>query len=200
MNLKISLEKPSDQRDVEIITREAFYNQKDLEEKGFGCSEHYMVNQLRKIDGIKELNFVAKINEEIVGHIIYSKAYIEKPDNSKLDCLCFGPLTVKKKYQNQGIGTTLMKYSIEAAKQQGFGAILFYGHPNYYPRFGFVTADKFKITTHDGKNFDAFMAMELKLGYLKGVEGRLILSKVYDEEKHRDEIIAFENSFISRNT
>lgn len=196
MDLIFRLEEKSDQKEVEVITREAFYNQKDYETKGFGCSEHYMVNLLRQVDGIMSLNFIAELNKEIVGHIIYSKAYIETTDElRKIDVICFGPLTVKKKYQNQGIGSKLMAYSLEQARKQGYGAILFYGHPNYYPRFGFVPAEKYNITTEDGKNFDAFMAMELIPDYLKDISGRLILSKVYDETEHKEKIIEFDKSF-----
>lgn len=196
MEVNIRSEERRDYKAVEKITREAFYNQSDFLEKGFGCSEHYIVNQLRKRDGIMSLNFVAEVDKTIVGHIIYSDAYIETDDKlRKIDVVCFGPLTVKPEYQNQGIGSKLMVYSIEEAKKQGYGAILFYGHPNYYPRFGFVTADKYNITTDKGENYDAFMAMELIPGYLDNVKGRLILAEIFDEMKFKNQIIEFDKRF-----
>ncbi|MFO7969405.1 MAG: GNAT family N-acetyltransferase [Bacillota bacterium] len=195
MNIIIHKEKEKDYYEVEKMTREAFYSEKDYLEKGFGCSEHFMVHQLRKKDGILDLSFVAKQNNQIVGHIIYSKAMVKTNTNKFIKVLSFGPLTVKKKFQNKGIGTQLMKFSISEAKKGGYGAILFYGHPNYYPRFGFVPADKYNITTKDNKNFSAFMAMELIPGYLSNISGKFIESDIYNEMAYQKAIIKFDKLF-----
>jgi predicted N-acetyltransferase YhbS len=48
---------------------------------------------------------------------------------------------------------------------------MIYGHPEYYPRFGFKNAAEYKVTTSDGKNFDAFMICELYNGSLNGITG-----------------------------
>jgi len=194
----IRQERKKDRNDVELLTREAFYKEKDLQEKGFGCSEHYMVHLLRKKDGIKALNLVAEINGEIVGHIIYSKATIITDDNQKINVLSMGPLTVKKAHQNKGIGTKLMRYSLDKARQLGYGAVLIFGHTNYYPRFGFLPASQYHITTKEGDNFDAFMALELKKGFLDHVAGKFIESSVYDEDQHIEHIKAYDLKFQTK--
>ena len=51
---------------------------------------------------------------------------------------------------------------MKLAKNQGYNGIVIFDEPEYYPRIGFKTCDHFNITTVDGKNFDAFMAYELK--------------------------------------
>ncbi|MFP4479050.1 MAG: GNAT family N-acetyltransferase [Candidatus Izemoplasmatales bacterium] len=194
MTLNIRNENKKDQGIVEEMTRQAFYKEKDKEEKGFGCSEHFFVHLLRKKDGIQDLNLVATIQDEIVGHVIYSKSYIQTPDK-KLPVITFGPLTVKKAYQNKGIGSQLLKYSLEKAKGLGFGAVIIFGHPNYYPRFGFVPARHYNLKTKDGQTFDAFMALELKTGYLSNIEGKFIESDIFDETKYKEEIIKFDQRF-----
>lgn len=194
MNLKIRVEKDTDQRIVEEITREAFYKQKDKDEKGFACSEHFFVHLLRNRDGIKDLNLVATINNEIVGHVIYSHSFIQT-DNKKIPVITFGPLTVKKTYQNKGIGTILLKYSLDKARQLGYGAVIIFGHPNYYPRFGFVPARDYNISTKDGDVFDAFMALELTPGYLSNLKGKFFESEVFDEDLYKEDIIKFDLSF-----
>ncbi|MCF7924579.1 MAG: N-acetyltransferase [Candidatus Izimaplasma sp.] len=195
MNIKIRKEIKKDYFEVERITRDAFYNEKDFKEKGFGCSEHFMVNQLREKDGIMDLDFVAEKNNEIVGHIIYSQAIIKTIDNKTINVITFGPLTIKKEYQNKGIGSQLMLYSINEAKKLGYGAILFFGHPNYYPRFGFTQAKNYNITTKNNENFPAFMAMELIPDYLKGIKGKFIESEIFDEMAYQNEIIEYDNKF-----
>lgn len=40
-------------------------------------------------------------------------------------------------------------------KEAGYPGIVIYGEPDYYPRHGFQTCDKFGITTPQGENFTA---------------------------------------------
>lgn len=197
-NITIRLEEEKDYRVVEELTREAFWREERIETIGVGCTEHYMVHSLRKKDGIKELNFVAEIDGKVVGHVIYSKAHILQPNNEKKDVINFGPLSVLPQYQKQGVGSALMNYSIKCAKKLGYGAILFFGHPTYYPRFGFAQAKEFGITTEWGANFSAFMAMELKKGYLAGVTGRYIEAPIYDEEANKIKAKEFDEKFCAR--
>jgi predicted N-acetyltransferase YhbS len=142
-----------------------------------------------------KLNFVAELDGRIVGHIIYSNAYILQPDGSKMDVLNFGPISVWPKLQKMGIGGALMKHSIEEAKKSGYGAILFFGHPEYYPRFGFVEAKEFGITDCNGDNYPAFMAMELKEGFFKNISGRFIEADIYNDDLNREQAKEFDKQF-----
>lgn len=63
MKINIRREKKEDYEIVEKITREAFYNKKALDNKGFACSEHFFVHALRKQDGILDLSLVAEKDE-----------------------------------------------------------------------------------------------------------------------------------------
>jgi predicted N-acetyltransferase YhbS len=198
-NIVIRLEEPQDYRAVEEVTKAAFSYPERIARSQIGCPlEHYMVHLLRKTDGIKELNFVAERNGAIVGHIIYSHAYILQPDNSKISVLNFGPLSVHPEHQRTGVGSALMRHSISQAKALGYGAILFFGRPEYYPRFGFVDAKEFGITTREGYNFPAFMAMELKTNYLKDVSGKFYESPIYDDDINREQAKSFDLEFSSK--
>jgi len=157
--------------------------------------EHHMVHRLREKDGIMDLNFVAVMDGNIVGHIIYSNACIQQPDGSKIDVLNFGPLSVWPELQKTGIGSALMQHSIAEARKIGYGAILFFGHPKYYPRFGFVEAKEFGITDCNGENYPAFMAMELKKDYLKNVSGKFIEAEIYNDDLNREQAKEFDSQF-----
>jgi len=196
MRIDIRSEKPEDRRTVEELTRTAFSTPARIDRSKIDCPlEHYMVHQLRKRDGIMELNFVAEIDGQIAGHIIYSRAHILQPDNSKVAVLNFGPLSVLPQHQRMGIGGALMTYSIDKAKQLGHGAILFFGHPEYYPRFGFEPAEKFSITDRNGNNYPAFMAMELKPGYLANVSGKYVDSDIYNNDLNREKAKEYDSQF-----
>lgn len=189
MNIEILLEQPKDYYKVELLTREAFW--------GFmrpDCDEHYLAHKLRESPAfIPQLDFIAKIDNEIVGNIMYSKAKIIDSNNCEHEVLTFGPLSVLPKYQNSGIGSALMKRSMLEAKKMGYKAIVIFGHPDYYPRFGFCNAKVFDITTSDGDNFDSFMAIELFDGALCDVSGKFFEDAVFDIDNKDAE--QFDNNF-----
>ena len=114
---------------------------------------------------------MAEADNQIVGNVMYSKAKVVDCDGGETEVLTFGPLSVLPMYWHKGVGSALMGHSIKEAKRLGYKAIIFYGHPDYYPRFGFRNAKVYGITTQDGKNFDALMAMPLYDGALDGVSG-----------------------------
>ncbi|MFC1946331.1 GNAT family N-acetyltransferase [Chloroflexota bacterium] len=196
MNIIIKLEERKDHRKVEEITRSAFSYPGRIERGGIGCPfEHWMVHALREKDGIKELSYVAEVNGEIVGHIIYSHATVETMDGRSVHVLNFGPLSVQPEYQQHGVGKALMHTTIEKAKELGYGAIIFFGRPEYYPQFGFIEAKNYGITDSDGSNYPAFMAMELKPGYLNNAHGKYYESPIYDDSLNGDVAKEYDKSF-----
>lgn len=176
MNITLRLETKQDEFKVENLTREAFWGY--LGEK---CDEHYLAHLLRKSPAfVKELCFVAEVDGQIAGNVMYSKAKVVDENKNEHELLTFGPLSVLPKYRHMGIGSALMKKSILTAKTLSYKGIVFYGHPDYYPRFGFQNAGEFGITSPDGSNFDALMAMELYDGALSGVKGKFYEDECFD--------------------
>lgn len=189
MDILIRLEEENDFRDVENITREAFW---DVYRPG--CFEHLIVHKIRKVPAfIKELSYVACENDKIVGNIIYSKAKVINQENKEFEILTMGPIGVLPSCQNKGIGSLLLNYTIQKAKEQGFKAIIIFGNPNYYRRFGFVNAEKYGIQTSSGENFDVFMALELFNGALNGITGKFYEDKVFDVKD--EELAIFDKGF-----
>lgn len=180
MNISLRLEEPKDYKIVENLIREAFWGYMNP-----GCDgEHWLACELRKADSfIPELNYVAEIDGKIVGHIIYSKAKIIDADNKEYEIINFGPLSVLPELRNNGIGTILMEHTIEKAREMGFRAIVFFGHPDYYPRFGFSRASRYNIVTSEGDSFDALMAMPLYDGALEGISGKYYEDPLFDVDQ-----------------
>ncbi len=140
------------------------------EEKDWRKVEEYFIPQL---------DFVAELDGRLVGNIMYCKGYVLMPTGIKKDVIGFGPVSVLPAYQKHGIGSALIRHSLGIAKSKGYGSVIIYGHPTYYPRFGFKEAKAFGITTRDGKNFPAFMAIELIEGALSGITGCFHESPAY---------------------
>ena len=196
MEIIVRNENKKDYGRVEEITRKAFAYHERIERGGIGCPyEHWMVNELRKRDGILELSLVATVNDEIVGHIICSKAEVRK-DGNILPVLNLGPISVLPEYQRLGIGKALINELILKAKDLGYGAILFFGRPEYYPQFGFVEASEFFISDSEGYNYDSFMGMELIPGYLSIAKGgRFYESEIYNDDLNRESVKKFDAEF-----
>ncbi len=195
MNITIRLEQLEDRKEVEILTRKAFWREERISKIGIGCDEHYLAYTLRESpEFIRELNFVALVDGELAGNVMYSKAYVLLPDGSSHDVINFGPLSVLPKYQKMGVGSRLMEKSIEEAKQLGYGSIIFFGHPTYYPRFGFKEASSFEITTKNGNASPAFMAMELIDNDLDGKAGKFYESELFEVDVKK--LLEFDKLFI----
>jgi len=193
MNIHIRLETPDDYAEVDELTREAFWAFWEPDRKI--CDEHLLVHRLRTVSSfVPELDFVAELDGNIVGHIIYSKSKIVDAAGLEHETLTFGPLSVHPEYQNMGIGKALMLHSFVEAKRLGYRAVLIFGHPDYYPRVGFGRAADFGITASDGKSYDAFMAYPLYDGALDGIRGRYIIDPVY-EQLTEEEALAFDKRF-----
>lgn len=189
MKIFIRLEEEKDFRNVEFLTREAFW---DLYRPG--CCEHLIVHKMRKVPSfLRELSFIAEEEYTIVGSIIYSKARVIDDQTKENEVLCMGPISVLPSYQGKGIGSLLMTHTIEEAKELGYKAVFIFGNPDYYKRFGFINAEYFNIKTSTGENFDAFMVLELTKGALKGITGKFYEDKVFEIEDKELEL--FEREF-----
>jgi len=172
----IRKETPSDFHEAEWICQQAFYN-----EFIPGCAEHYLLHILRKDHAyVEELTRLALLDGRIVGGIYYSKALI-KNGEKETPVLCLGPVYVHPAHQGEGIGKALIEATLLEAKKLPYPAVFLFGHPSYYPRFGFLDCRNYRILTKDGMNFPAFMAYELHKGALKGIEGRFVDSPIYEE-------------------
>jgi predicted N-acetyltransferase YhbS len=188
MTFTIRLEEEKDYFHVENLTREAFW---DLYQPG--CDEHLALHQLRNSQAfIPELDYVACEDDEILGNIVYSKAVVRN-EKEMFSVLCMGPLCVIPSRQKTGIGSQLLKYTIEKAKGMGYAAIVIFGNPAYYHRFGFKDAKEYNIQTSEGQNLDAFMVLSLDEEKLQKINGRFFEDPAFQVDK--ENLKEFEQNF-----
>jgi predicted N-acetyltransferase YhbS len=162
----IRLERAEDFREVENLTREAFWNVYRP-----GCTEHFVLNQYRdNPDFIKELDFVMEEDGRILGHVMFSKAELLKPDGIRIPSWTFGPISILPECQRNGKGLELLTYALGKAKEQGIGFICMEGNIDFYRHAGFDLASKLNIHYHSEPK-DAvvpyFLAQELIPGWLR---------------------------------
>jgi len=189
MEVLIQRTKTKDFLITENITRETFWNLFKP-----GCEEHLVLHKLRKSNCyISNLDIVALYKKNIIGHIIITKANVIDTQNKKHQVLCVGPISVIPAYQKKGIGTKLLNETIAITKELGYSAMILFGHPDYYHRFGFVNAQNYGITTKEGMNFEPFMVLELYPNALAAVRGKFFEDKAFEIKE--EELHEFEKFF-----
>lgn len=119
---------------------------------------------------IPELDLVAERDGELLGHIMFTKTYVTKPDGSRYNTLLVAPLAVLLEYRNFGVGSALMKEGFRIAQAMGYQSAFLIGDPNYYQRFGYKLTHLYGIN-HESMPAEYVQVKELAQGALDGVTG-----------------------------
>lgn len=164
-------ETPADVDAVYTVNKQAFDGRE---------AEPRLVDAIRKSDDfIPELSLVAVESDHIIGHILFSRIYIQS-ENEQLPALALAPMAVLPEYQKQGIGSALVRRGLEECKRLGYAIVIVLGHPAYYPRFGFAPELAKSLQCPFGDCGNAWMALELIPGALDRVHGKVIYPRVFD--------------------
>lgn len=131
-------------------------------------AEAMLVEKLRL--AAPHISLVAEKDSQLVGHIFFSPVSIES-EKENFSAMGLAPMAVLPEFQNQGIGSKLIKIGLEECLKQGFDIVVVLGHPEYYPRFGFVVAATKGIKCEYEVPDEAFMIAELRPNALQGKIG-----------------------------
>jgi putative acetyltransferase len=124
---------------------------------------------LLRTEATPVISLVAEADELVVGHIMFSPVTAEGAPAGAV--LGLAPMAVLPEHQRRGIGSELVRAGLDACHGIGVTALVVLGHPEFYPRFGFVPASRFGLGSEYSVPDDVFMAMELEQGSLAGVSG-----------------------------
>ena len=188
--LTLRKELPEDFRTLENLVREAFWDAYRP-----GCSEHLVLHRLRSAGCyVAELSRVAECGGELIGGIFYSRGTLLLSDGDSLPVLSFGPLAVAAAYRRHGIGGDLVRHTLALARLSGYPAVIIYGNPGYYCRFGFEAAEQYGIATRDGDFCPALLVNWLEPAAATG--GRFIEDGVFHCEAAA--VAAFDREFPTK--
>jgi putative acetyltransferase len=141
-----------------------------VNEQAFGGdTEANLVDRLRAT-GSLILALVAIEGQEVVGHIAFSPVRIDSTSGTKA-AVGLGPLGVRPAYQRRGIGSELVRAGLADLRKAGHGLVVVLGHPDFYPRFGFVPAENHGLRWEHDAPSEAFMVKALITGALQDVRG-----------------------------
>ena len=160
MNLYIRQETPADQDAIRHVNRLAFGQEE----------EALLVDALRQ-GGYVRVSLVAEQAGQVVGHILFSDLPIVR-EAGAVSALALAPMAVLPTFQNQGIGSALVRHGLELCREQGHRIVVVLGHARFYPRFGFSTKLAASLDfPFSGR--ESYMALGLVPGALGGVSGRV---------------------------
>jgi putative acetyltransferase len=144
----------------------------EVESAAFGrASEAVLVDALRAAGGLS-ISAVAEEDGRVVGHIAFSPVSIENSRES-FPALALAPMAVHPEWQRQGIGSALVRWSLDECRREGHQLVIVLGHAEYYPRFGFVPARPLGILCPFDVPDEVFRLLELQPGALGARTGKV---------------------------
>jgi putative acetyltransferase len=140
-----------------------------LNEAAFETAAEANLVEALRAKRISLVSLVAESGGTVVGHILFSPVMLA--ERSDLNAMGLGPMAVLPDHQRKGVGSALVREGLARCRQLGCRAVVVVGHPNYYPRFGFVPGTRYGIRCEYDVPADVFMIAELEKGALNGVAG-----------------------------
>jgi len=128
-----------------------------------------LVDALRA-EGAVLLSLVAEREGQVVGHILFSRMWIETAAG-EVPAVSLAPMVVLPAHQRRGIGERLVRHGLDLLRERGERIVVVLGHPGYYPRFGFSAGQAGALESPFRR--EAFMALELTPGALNGICGKV---------------------------
>ena len=147
-------------------------------------------------DFIKELDFIALVDGNIVGSIMYTKSWLIAEDGYTQEIVSFGPLCVHPTFQRKGIGTALIEKTKEIIKEKNIPAIAIYGDPHNYCKHGFKNGIDCNVSNMEGEYPLGLLILEIEEGFFGNRRWRLKQSDVYNLDNAKVE--EFDKSFEYR--
>jgi putative acetyltransferase len=143
---------------------------------GPGSPEGALVDALREEGAtVPDLCLVAVDGDDVVGHIVYSRARLESGD----DVLALAPVAVLPDVQGRRIGSRLVEETLRRAEETAFPLVVVLGHAEYYPRFGFEPAAGYGVVAPWPVPPEAWMVRPLP-GYAPSARGLVTYARAFD--------------------
>ena len=144
---------------------------REVNELAFGQPvEADLVDRLRRTSE-EALSLVAVDDRAVVGHILFTPVEVE--GNPRPVCgMGLAPMAVRPERQREGVGSELVSHGLKLLRERRIPFVVVVGHPEYYPRFGFVPASSHGLRSQWAEVPDeAFMVLILDAEAMRGVSG-----------------------------
>lgn len=146
LEIQIRNEQASDSTKISEIITLAFSN------VPYSDKREAEIVELMRADAALTISLVAQVNNQIVGHIGFSKVTINDEFH---DWYGLAPVSVIPEFQKQGIGSKLINEGIERLKALNAKGCVVLGEPDYYGHFGFKANEQLILPNVPAEYFQA---------------------------------------------
>lgn len=161
----IRVEQPEDRSAIRAINEAAFGRPDEAD----------LIDALRG-EGAVLSSLVAEIERQPVGHLLFSRMWIETATDS-IPAVALAPMAVLPEHQRRGVGSELIQHGLDLLRRDRARIVIVLGHRDYYPRFGFSSEKALPLENPFPPG--ALMAVEIESGALDGVRGRVRYAKAF---------------------
>jgi putative acetyltransferase len=141
-------------------------------------TEADLVDALRR-QATPLVSLVAEDDANVIGHILFSPVTLASDPG--LILMGLAPMAVVPSRQRQGVGSTLVREGLQRCRQFNVAAVVVLGHPEYYPRFGFLPAVRLSLRSEYDVPEEVFMVRELRDGVFRGLSGTIRYHPVFED-------------------
>ncbi|OYW24296.1 MAG: hypothetical protein B7Z55_02660 [Planctomycetales bacterium 12-60-4] len=131
----IEPETPADVQPMDHLLRAVFPEPAEAE----------LVRTLRAAGDV-QLSLVARITDELVGAVIFSRVELHTPTGVVAGTI-LAPVAVAAAHQRCGIGSRLIRHGLQSLEQSGWAFAVVLGETEFYGRFGFNTEAATRIVS-----------------------------------------------------
>ena len=131
----IRKEKTGDAQEIRRANLSAFGREEEAD----------VIDELRRTCP-ERVSLVAVYDNQVVGHILFTPVTVETKTRT-IKGMGLAPMAVMPECQRQGIGSQLVKAGLDEIERAGYPFVIVLGHPEYYPRFGFIPASRYRIVS-----------------------------------------------------
>ncbi|MBN9659487.1 MAG: N-acetyltransferase [Acidobacteria bacterium] len=146
--------------------------------RAFGQPDEADLVEALRAEGAVILELVAEAEQQVAGHILYSRLTID-PSEGSAQVAALAPLAVDPDFQRRGVGGALIHMSLPMLAHAGVDAVFVLGDAAYYSRFGFSSELAATLQSPFPPG-DHFMAMELSPGSIEGCHGKVCYARAFD--------------------
>ncbi len=161
-----------------------------VEERAFGYDKEAKLTAdlLRDSTAKPILSLLAYYDSKAIGHIIFTRVYIDEMNTDQPLIHILAPLAVIPEYQNNGVGGVLISEGLKRLKESGSELVFVLGHMDYYPKHGFIPdagkigyAAPYEIPE---EYTNAWMAQSLKDGEFTIKPGKVLCCNELNKPEH----------------
>lgn len=152
-----------------------------INKEAFGDTAEASIVDLLRNACPDAVSLVAIEDDSILGHVFFTPVHISG-GKRVTQGMGLAPMAVLPERQRQGIGSMLVKAGIDEIRKRNCPFVIVVGHPDYYPRFGFVPASRHGLSCQwDGVPDTAFMVLILDEPAMAGVSGTARYRDEFDQ-------------------